>query len=247
MFYEPGSVWTPERDAKLAALYEQPIFYADIAKQMAEGDWRPSSDAIRNRAQKLRIKRPSDTMEQNRQNALVLRADAGGWTEERIAVLTRLYANGLSSSQIAKQLGGVSRNAVIGKIHRLGLSNALRQTASAPPTPRPPKPPPKPKAVRMPPTPDGPSVPTQEPTEGAKTLLDLERHECRWAVAGDGAETLFCCKPVWWKSGEATPWCPTHYRRAYDLTKRLQPPNVYDPSVKRTAKPDPVLRRASSR
>ncbi len=45
------------------------------------------------------------------------------WTEERVEILKKLWAEGKSASQIAKELGGVTRNAVIGKIHRLGLSN----------------------------------------------------------------------------------------------------------------------------
>ena len=44
------------------------------------------------------------------------------WTDERVAALKKLWLDGLSASQIAKQLGGVTRNAVIGKVHRLGLS-----------------------------------------------------------------------------------------------------------------------------
>lgn len=45
-----------------------------------------------------------------------------GWTEERVEVLKKLWSDGLSASQIAGRLGGVTRNAVIGKVHRLGLS-----------------------------------------------------------------------------------------------------------------------------
>jgi len=44
------------------------------------------------------------------------------WTDERVELLKKLWAEGLSASQIAAQLGGVSRNAVIGKVHRLKLS-----------------------------------------------------------------------------------------------------------------------------
>lgn len=43
------------------------------------------------------------------------------WTDERVEKLKKLWAEGLSASQIAAQLGGVSRNAVIGKVHRLAL------------------------------------------------------------------------------------------------------------------------------
>lgn len=45
------------------------------------------------------------------------------WTDDRVATLTKMWGEGQSASQIAKELGGVTRNAVIGKVHRLGLSN----------------------------------------------------------------------------------------------------------------------------
>jgi len=56
-----------------------------------------------------------------------------GWTDERVDVLKKLWLEGLSASQIAKQLGGVTRNAVIGKVHRLGLSG--REAPSQPARP----------------------------------------------------------------------------------------------------------------
>ena len=52
------------------------------------------------------------------------------WTEERVSVLKKLWAEGHSASQIAKQLGGVTRNAVIGKVHRLGLSGRATPCAN---------------------------------------------------------------------------------------------------------------------
>ena len=45
------------------------------------------------------------------------------WTDERVETLKKMWGEGKSASQIAKELGGVTRNAVIGKVHRLGLSN----------------------------------------------------------------------------------------------------------------------------
>jgi GcrA cell cycle regulator len=45
------------------------------------------------------------------------------WSDERVEMLKKMWAEGQSASQIAKELGGVTRNAVIGKVHRLGLSN----------------------------------------------------------------------------------------------------------------------------
>jgi GcrA cell cycle regulator len=50
------------------------------------------------------------------------------WTDERVELLRKLWSEGLSASQIAAQLGGVSRNAVIGKVHRLKLSSRGRAT-----------------------------------------------------------------------------------------------------------------------
>ncbi len=48
--------------------------------------------------------------------------DAGTWTEERVERLKELWSQGMSASEIAQLLGDVTRNAVIGKAHRLGLS-----------------------------------------------------------------------------------------------------------------------------
>lgn len=53
------------------------------------------------------------------------------WTDERVELLRKLWSEGLSASQIAAQLGGVSRNAVIGKVHRLKLSARGRATTAA--------------------------------------------------------------------------------------------------------------------
>ena len=52
------------------------------------------------------------------------------WSDERIETLTRLWQEGLSASQVARQLGGVSRSAVIGKVHRLGIAG--REAPSRP-------------------------------------------------------------------------------------------------------------------
>ena len=53
------------------------------------------------------------------------------WTDERVALLTKLWSDGLSASQVAAELGGVTRNAVIGKIHRLGLSGRDKPAAKS--------------------------------------------------------------------------------------------------------------------
>src|SRR3954464_10249800 len=65
------------------------------------------------------------------------------WTDERVELLKKLWADGLSASQIAAELGGVTRNAVIGKVHRLGLAGRAKSPSSAAPRPR------KPRAAHM--------------------------------------------------------------------------------------------------
>ena len=54
------------------------------------------------------------------------------WTDERVEALKKMWGDGKSASQIAKELGGVTRNAVIGKVHRLGLSNRTTSTKAQP-------------------------------------------------------------------------------------------------------------------
>lgn len=81
------------------------------------------------------------------------------WSDERVELLKKMWGEGQSASQIAKELGGVTRNAVIGKVHRLGLSNrnggggsstaSANTEAKAKPAPKAAKPA-KPKAAPKP-------------------------------------------------------------------------------------------------
>src|ERR687884_646383 len=63
------------------------------------------------------------------------------WTDERVEMLKKLWADGHSASQIASELGGITRNAVIGKVHRLGLSGRAKAPPSSNPRPRKARPP----------------------------------------------------------------------------------------------------------
>src|ERR1700744_4433562 len=58
------------------------------------------------------------------------------WTDERGELLKKLWSDGLSASQIAAELGGITRNAVIGKVHRLGVFGRAKSTANGAPRPR---------------------------------------------------------------------------------------------------------------
>ncbi|MFC0280079.1 GcrA family cell cycle regulator [Falsigemmobacter intermedius] len=104
------------------------------------------------------------------------------WTDERVETLKRMWGEGQSASQIAKELGGVTRNAVIGKVHRLGLSNrnaasdetaapaAAPGTAGPPPAPEPaaapaPAAPAAPEPVAAPPRPTTPAPAAAAPVQ----------------------------------------------------------------------------------
>ncbi|MEM9764288.1 MAG: GcrA family cell cycle regulator [Pseudomonadota bacterium] len=125
------------------------------------------------------------------------------WTDERVEKLKELWAEGMSASKIAKELGGVTRNAVIGKVHRLGLSNrngagagaeapaeppaeapvaAAEPVAEAAPVREPePEPAPPPVPVRREPVirdasqPRPPGLPTPEEESARATLAEIEK------------------------------------------------------------------------
>lgn len=82
------------------------------------------------------------------------------WTDERVEILKRMWGEGQSASLIAKELGGVTRNAVIGKVHRLGLSN--RSSGPAKPEAAAPAPAPEPEAAA--PEPEAAAAPAEETT-----------------------------------------------------------------------------------
>ena len=97
------------------------------------------------------------------------------WSDERVEKLKKMWAEGQSASQIAKELGGVTRNAVIGKVHRLGLSNRNGSgggtTTEAAPKPKPaaakPRGKAKPAAKPAPKPEPKPELAEEETTEAA--------------------------------------------------------------------------------
>jgi GcrA cell cycle regulator len=113
------------------------------------------------------------------------------WTDERIATLTKMWESGATASQIAEELGGVSRNAVIGKAHRLGLKarpspvkpNEEKETVKAPdalpvakakPKLKPATPAPKPASSAAPrPAADTPSQPLPDPRPGMPKIVSV--------------------------------------------------------------------------
>jgi GcrA cell cycle regulator len=151
------------------------------------------------------------------------------WTDARVELLKKLWAEGLSASQVASQIGGITRNAVIGKVTRLGL--AARKTTSRVyyRTARPRKQ--RPLMVKVPTgrmqdkgnaafrallaAAPGYVEPAEDiviPLAERKTLDQLEDHHCRWPM-GDPRKSdfHFCAK----EKVPGLPYCGHHARRAY--------------------------------
>ena len=157
------------------------------------------------------------------------------WTDERVELLRQLWLDGKSASQISSQLGhGVTRNAVIGKVHRLGLAGRAKAPSSPAAAPR------VASAPRMSPRPASsgaraavrgatalalsaePAIDTRPvyqeqeddvvvPMSLRVTIVDLKEAMCRWPL-GDptSSDFRYCGSPA--ASG---PYCAHHGRLAY--------------------------------
>lgn len=152
------------------------------------------------------------------------------WTDERVTLLTQLWGNGKSASEIAEIIGNVTRNAVIGKAHRLGLSGrpspikkiapsqatavkverrpaaAKRREVKAP----------KPEAPKSARVVMHPKAQIDDAPAGGATILDLTERMCRWPI-GDPRETSFrfCGRT----RKEGMPYCTEHAAKAYQPPK----------------------------
>ena len=160
-----------------------------------------------------------------------------GWTEERMDTLKKLWGEGFSASQIANELGGVTRNAVIDKVHRLGLSG--RAKAPIAQSHRPKKPatrqpaPSQPHRAHSPLQVTGntalkhdllPAIKPQidlrpkifslsaPPLVENAGILELSEQTCKWPVGDPGDNGFhFCAR----RSDMGIPYCPYHARVAY--------------------------------
>ncbi|MBP1870975.1 hypothetical protein LPJGGPFB_00880 [Ensifer adhaerens] len=162
------------------------------------------------------------------------------WTDERVEKLKKLWSEGLSASQIAAQLGGVSRNAVIGKVHRLSLPGRAKAGGTAAATR--PKQRPATSAPRAPnyasrvttrtvTRPAGATVLKEEvevdfvaeqdfsvrtdvvvPMSRRLELTQLTERTCKWPIGDPLKEEFHFCGN---DSPEASPYCTFHARLAY--------------------------------
>ncbi len=172
-----------------------------------------------------------------------------GWTDERVERCLKLWADGWSATAIARDLGGITRNAVLGKIHRKG--KAERHTASKPSRPaRPPRPapvlqvaapsPPRPLAVKLagngtvftePETPRPPRevVALRAEGPGSATSLTLGAYQCKWPIGDPRDEDFTHC-------GDRAldgPYCDHHATLAYQAST---------PTSRRARTPDELFR-----
>lgn len=155
------------------------------------------------------------------------------WTDERVDLLKKLWSEGLSASQIANKLGGVTRNAVIGKVHRLGLSG--RATTSRAKSVRPRKKVAKSPARTIKPkfinvaqaamknelqtSPYRKADHTQNaieelyiPVEERADIMSLKENSCRWPIGDPTDEDFHFCGR---KKVPGTPYCEFHCQAAF--------------------------------
>jgi GcrA cell cycle regulator len=158
------------------------------------------------------------------------------WTDDRVELLKKLWSEGHSASQIAAELGGITRNAVIGKVHRLGLSGRAKAPSSAAPRQR------KPRApthvfrtmraamrgntaiatqalsayeVELEPEPE--LVENIIPLGQRCSLLELNDEKCHWPIGDPGQADFFFCGG---KTVTGLPYCGYHSRVAYQPVDR---------------------------
>jgi GcrA cell cycle regulator len=149
------------------------------------------------------------------------------WTEDRVEQLKKLWESGLSASQIAAELGNITRNAVIGKVHRLGLSGRAKSPSSAAPRQRKVRPAQHMMRISRPISrgntalahafeveaePDPIAYDNVVPMSQRRTLLELTEDACHWPVGDPSSNDFFFCGG---KALGGLPYCAHHSRVAY--------------------------------
>jgi GcrA cell cycle regulator len=154
---------------------------------------------------------------------------AMNWTDDRVELLKKLWGDGLSASQIAAELGGISRNSVIGKVHRLGLSGRAKNPSTSVPRQR------KPRShgtlmriarpgirgntalaalqsyePELEPEPE--LIENIIPIGQRCSILELNEGKCHWPIGDPSSSDFFFCGG---KTIEGLPYCGYHSRIAY--------------------------------
>lgn len=150
------------------------------------------------------------------------------WSEQRKEIVRTLWADGLSASQIAHQLGGVTRNAVLGVVHRMGLSGRVVTVRKKPTDWRIYQ---KSRAqrathnathflaiaVNLDPgfteqlRPDDQNIPAEQ----RKSFAEIENHHCHWPVGDPSQRGFFFCGDPTADLLGGRPYCRGHAARAF--------------------------------
>lgn len=147
------------------------------------------------------------------------------WTDERVELLKTLWAEGLSAAQIANKMGGVTRNAVIGKVHRLGLSGratpAKPQRGCSPSLEKRER---APTAVRAEPKDLKPIIP--EPEFSAPIVMDggdmatvatIKNNMCKWPIGDPAKDDFHFCGQ---NTSAGKSYCTYHAKLAFQPPQR---------------------------
>ena len=137
------------------------------------------------------------------------------WTDERVTLQKKLWGEGKTAAEIAKALGGVTRNAVIGKAHRLKLSNRISPIQQN-----------ERKEERVAEVKKAPKAVIKQPIVVAKPanssfkalkMIELKERMCRWPSGDPQDENFsFCgCQTV-----PGLPYCEEHAKMAYQAPSR---------------------------
>ena len=134
------------------------------------------------------------------------------WTDDRVDLLTKLWGEGKTAAEIAKELGGVTRNAVIGKAHRLKLSNRVspiqQNKKPAPVKVSKPAPVQERKAKK---------VEVDMSDRDLVSLTDLKANQCRWPSGDPQEENFGFCGD---HALAGLPYCLEHSKVAYQAATR---------------------------
>ena len=169
-------------------------------------------------------------MKQQQQETLMRSTNSGfEWTDDAIRELRRLWSEGYSTAEIGRRMG-ISKNAVVGKAHRLDLParpSPIR-TGKSPRPPRAPRRPPVPKLADTMPLSSlrGGNIPTTgerialTPAPTRRVAIAQRRigsHPCCWPIGEPGTPAFrFCDDPA----PLDVPYCDEHARRAYKPRRR---------------------------
>lgn len=136
------------------------------------------------------------------------------WTDERVALLKKLWGEGKTAAEIAKELGGVTRNAVIGKAHRLKLSNRVSPIQQ---NKKPANISTKPEKKAKPAAKVEKEKNVLPEVKGGVKLIDLGPGMCRWPNGDPRDDDFGFCGA---QAVPGIPYCAAHAKIAYQAATR---------------------------